>query len=64
MANIEISKDIQLSWEILDTLKPLRILEPYENSKRLQFEDLEFCINFIVESVLKLQEFDFELKIQ
>lgn len=29
----------------------------------LSKEDLEFCINFIVESALKLQEFDFELKI-
>jgi len=30
---------------------------------KLSKEDLEFCINFIVESALKLQEFDFELKI-
>jgi hypothetical protein len=29
----------------------------------LSKEDLEFCINFIIESALKLQEFDFELKI-
>ena len=28
----------------------------------LSKEDLEFCINFIVESALKLQEFDFELE--
>lgn len=27
-------------------------------------EDLEFCTNFIVESALKLQEFDFELELQ
>lgn len=24
-------------------------------------DDIDFCINFIVESSLKLQEFDFEL---
>jgi len=30
----------------------------------LSKEDLDFCINFIIESALKLQEFDFELKIQ
>jgi len=29
----------------------------------LSKEDLEFCINFMVESALKLQEFDFELNI-
>jgi len=29
----------------------------------LSKEDLEFCINFIIESALKLQEFDFELNI-
>jgi len=30
----------------------------------LSREDLDFCINFIVESALKLQEFDFDLNIQ
>jgi hypothetical protein len=29
----------------------------------LSKEDLEFCINFIIESALKMQEFDFELNI-
>ena len=31
---------------------------------KLSKEDLDFCINFIVESALKLQEFDFELEKQ
>lgn len=31
---------------------------------KLSKEDLDFCTNFIVESALKLQEFDFELKRQ
>lgn len=30
---------------------------------KLSKEDLDFCTNFIIESALKLQEFDFELKI-
>jgi len=29
----------------------------------LSKEDLEFCVNFIIESALKMQEFDFELNI-
>lgn len=40
-------------------------LRSYTHSEpTLTKEELDFCINFIVESALKLQEFDFELKEQ
>jgi len=40
-------------------------VHPYKKREvKLSKEELDFCINFIVESALKLQEFDFELEKQ
>jgi hypothetical protein len=41
-----------------------RIVSYKHGEIKLSKEDLDFCTNFIVESALKLQEFDFELKRQ
>jgi hypothetical protein len=41
-----------------------RVVSYMHGEVKLNKEDLDFCINFIVESALKLQEFDFELKTQ
>lgn len=39
-----------------------RIVSYKHGEIKLSKDDLDFCINFIVESALKLQEFDFELE--
>jgi len=41
-----------------------RVVSYKHGEIKLSKEDLDFCTNFIVESALKLQEFDYELKKQ